>query len=112
MRFCLHGHFDAVYRTLQRYKALNGHLKIPIEFIVPATENWEKEMWGLLLGYKALGIKDKGYYINGDDRKRQMLVDLGFEFNSLFHLVYRTLQRYKALNGHLKIPIRTNKVQR
>ena len=48
LRFCLHGreaHFDAVYRTLQRYKALNGHLKIPIEFIVPATEDWEKEMW-------------------------------------------------------------------
>ena len=49
LRYGLYGkdaHFDVVYRSLQRYKALNRYLcSIPKDFIVPATEDWEKEMW-------------------------------------------------------------------
>ena len=49
LRYGLYGkdaHFDVVYCSLRRYQALNRYLySIPKDFIVPATEDWEKEMW-------------------------------------------------------------------
>ena len=42
--------FDAVKRALVKYKCLFGHLRVPKDFVVPATPKWPKDLWGVRVG--------------------------------------------------------------
>jgi hypothetical protein len=73
--------FNTVYNALLRYKELNGDLLIPQPFVVPeGSKDWSEEFWGLRLGARVNAIRSQGTFVNNYPARRQMLDDIGFEW--------------------------------
>jgi len=87
--------FNAVYNALVRYMELKGDLFVPQSFVVPTSgevvedgtgrewdaKEWAEEMWGLKLGARVTAIRNQGTFVKNNPERKQMLADLGFEFN-------------------------------
>jgi hypothetical protein len=99
--------FEFKKRILLRYKELHGNILVPRNFIVPWTDNWPEEMWGVKLGYVVHNIR------SGADTKvnREELIAVGFIFEKQskgFGLGWArlkpALEHFKKLNDHLRVP--------
>jgi hypothetical protein len=42
--------YDKVKAAFLQYKSLFGDLLVPDIFVVPVTEDWPEELWGMKLG--------------------------------------------------------------
>jgi len=79
--------FNTVYNALVRYRELNGDLLVPQPFVIPSngeeggdSAEWAEEMRGLKLGARVNAIRSQGTFVKNNEERRQLLVDLGFEF--------------------------------
>jgi hypothetical protein len=73
--------FNTVFDALVRYKELNGDLLVPQPFIVPeGSDEWSEELWGLRLGARVNAIRSQGTFVKTDPARKQMLDDIGFEW--------------------------------
>jgi hypothetical protein len=72
-----HRDFEIIYQALQRYKAINGHLKIPFAYTVPTgtmaeDEGWPQPTWGMRLGVRVFQIRRKGAYVEHLSRLQKL----------------------------------------
>lgn len=70
--------FENIKAALLTYKKLNNNLFIPRKFIVPSTEEYASELWGMKLGNAVSGIRTGvSCYLH----KREELEKIGFCFD-------------------------------
>ena len=96
---------SVLFPSLKTYKLLHGNLLVPIKFIIPFSDPWNKEVYGLKLGISVSRIRNNKIYRS----KRKELLKLGFDYRSLEErrwndIVYPALTRYKEINGDLLVP--------
>jgi hypothetical protein len=75
-------HWEYIYKALQIYKDLYGHLRVPVNYIIPDNSNeWPKELHKLKLGYRCKNIRYRGDFVKGpkNDKYRVLLEKIGFE---------------------------------
>lgn len=97
---------ELVYLAFKVYKNVHSHCDVPIEFVVPNSDEWPNITWGLRLGDILHSIRSEGIHkaIHGE------LKALGVNFNaqssskSKFDRVYDGLKAYKEIHGDLEIP--------
>lgn len=65
--------FQLIYKSIQSYKSLYGHVNIPKHFIVPISDYYPEETWGLKLGLKLNNYRYRGDY----NEYTQELEDIG-----------------------------------
>lgn len=99
--------FEKIKAALIQYKELHGDMYVPEDFIVPQSENWEKEMWGMVLGHITKNIRDDNRYLSKHDE----LESIGFKYSShrlteRLNLVRIALERYNELYGDMLVPIK------
>jgi hypothetical protein len=73
--------FELIMTALVRYSQLNGNLLVSRKFIVPKSDEWPKNSWGLRLGYYVYQIRAKEIYSD----KLEDLIRIGFDLDSTFH---------------------------
>jgi len=56
----------------------SGALKVSSQFIVPASSQWPKELWGYRLGERCTQVRQKELYIRGQPHRIKILAELGF----------------------------------
>jgi hypothetical protein len=69
--------FDFRKRALVHYRTLFGDMRIPQSFVVPPSEEWGEEFWGLKLGRVVDLIRNNG----GHEDKRDELLAAGFIYD-------------------------------
>ena len=107
--------FDKVYEALVLYKTKMGDFdSMPVNFVVPQSDDWPESLWDLKLGvhFQSIQDNDKNFFNNDDKRKK--LSDLGIEpikksdrasyTKKRFDMVYDALVIYKALYNDLMVP--------
>jgi len=82
--------FRIFYTALRHYAKLMGcgaysmgrpkPLKIRSTFVVPADEEWPKELWNFPLGVKCTAVRQKELYIKDKPERKQALDDIGFHW--------------------------------
>ena len=73
--------FQLVYDALIKYKEINNDLLVPQPFVVPEqSDEWPEETWGLRLGARVNAIRSQGTFVNGNPSRKEMLDQLGFEW--------------------------------
>lgn len=76
--------WNFVFFALRHYKRIFGNLRISASFIIPHGDKlWPKILWGLKLGNRAAVIRNAGTFIKGHPNRKQLLEELGFEWNDL-----------------------------
>ena len=107
--------FDKIYEALKLYKHIFGEIEfIPVNFVVPQSEEWPETLWNLKLGLHFQSIREnEKYFFNNDDKKLK-LSELGIEMNKKsdrasytkkrFDMVYDALVIYKKLYDDLLVP--------
>ncbi len=55
-----------------------GALKVPSQFVVPATKDWPRSLWGYPLGVKCTAVRQKELYIKGNPERMKLLANIGF----------------------------------
>ena len=71
-------HYEFIYAALQTYQKLYNSLKVPFDFVVPSSPDWEQTLWGLKLGYRVANIRYRGDFVLQDKRLYDELDALGF----------------------------------
>ena len=94
--------------ALHTYLDLNGHLRVPISFVVPEEAPWPESCWGMKLGGKVQNIRSEEGFVKDRPERRQLLDDMGFVWDEFEHrwaeVVLPALHTYLDLNGHLRVP--------
>lgn len=74
--------FQNVYEALKTYKRIYGDLLVPQPYVVPKTNDWPKETWGLRLGARVNAIRSQGTFVNNNPERRELLDDLEFVWST------------------------------
>jgi hypothetical protein len=53
-------------------------MTVPFRFVVPSSEEWPEEAWGMNLGHTVNNIRPANVFVDGNPERRQWLVDEGF----------------------------------
>lgn len=93
--------------SIQAFRAINGHAKVPKRFVVPHDDHrYPVHTWGLQLGNSIHHIRCHGTHLSARDR----LVALGVQFSIKAKVGYPTIllamQAYKAVHGDVHVPKR------
>lgn len=97
---------DLALLAFKVYSRLNRNCEVPLEYVVPKSDDWPQITWGLRLGEILHGIRSEGSYKSIHEGLRE----LGVNFNrkssnkSRFDRIYDGLSAYKAVNGDLRVP--------
>ena len=86
-------------------------IRVPSRYVVPASKEWPKELWGYPLGTRCTQVRQKGLYVKGDQGRQRLLEDLGFQWNGNSSLgwleVVHAAALYSQMNGRtLNVPIK------
>ena len=96
--------YDAVQSALLQYKAIFGDMNVKSSFIVPQSELWTEDIWGMTLGRYVHLIKKGNKF---KDRKNDLL-DIGFDFNVKksydFSALKAALLSYEGQYGDMFVP--------
>jgi hypothetical protein len=109
--------FDRVVEALRVYKEIidDDLDSMPIDFVVPQSEEWPENVWDLKLGVHLQSIREKDKLFFNEEDKAKKLEELGIEksdaksdrtnyTNKRFELVYDALETYKSIYGDLMVP--------
>jgi hypothetical protein len=70
--------WDLAKRALQAYEERQGHMRVPRRFAIPKDDaSWEKELWGIKLGYTVNAIRNNNYF----EERRRELEEMGFDYS-------------------------------
>ena len=99
--------FEKIKAALIQYRELYGDMSVPPDYIVPQSEDWEEDQWGMVLGHITQKIRDDNRYLSKHDE----LESIGFKFSShrlteRSNLVKIALERYNELYGDMLVPIK------
>lgn len=108
--------FEVIYAAFSVFKEIYGHLNVHKDFVVPKTEQWPTEAWGLLLGRRLYCMRMENTYPEQRDR----LLALGVNFDVkpkhnkphkaahviTFPVLYAALVAYKNIHGNVDVPCR------
>jgi hypothetical protein len=101
--------WDIIRQCLVIYKEINGHLRVPVKFIVPEHDSdtrWPAHLGGVSLGAAVSQIRERNDY----GKHRAELEELGFDYNHQclpefgFHRIKEVLALYLELHGDLLVP--------
>lgn len=68
--------FEKIFRAIQRYKLIHGHVRVPATYIVSAeVKDFDEEFWGMKLGRVVKSIRLGGTY----HEYRKYFTDLGLK---------------------------------
>lgn len=97
---------DRIVRSARAYKSLYGHTDIPRHFIVPISDYFPEDCWGLRLGLKLSNYRYRGDYSD----HRDLLIATGVMPDKVgqdarhWQHVYSALQTYRACYGSVDVP--------
>ncbi|OQR83648.1 hypothetical protein ACHHYP_14439 [Achlya hypogyna] len=97
--------WEAKVTALRTYKRLYDTLHVPYGFIVPRSDPWPKETWGMKLGHAVHNIRQNTKELSST--RKMQLNDLGFVWHSVslsWDVKLATLESFHRLYGHLNIP--------
>ena len=94
-----------LYPALHRYKELHQDLQVPVDFVIPYSEDYPPSTHGIKLGLLVKSIRNRGDYKS----KRQQLEALGFEYQSQTNSrwekkILPALFMYQQVHGDLLVP--------
>ena len=97
---------ELVRLSFKVYQMLYGNCEVPLDYVIPSSDEWPDISWGLRLGEILHSIRSEGSYkaIHAD------LKELGVDFNvqsstlSRFERIYDGLKSYLEIYGDLDIP--------
>jgi hypothetical protein len=107
--------YEDFYAALCVFKALHGHLQIPVEFVVPQGEldfetgqtvgDYPVQSHGAKLGRMLKQVLRSGEF----SQHREELEELGLKYKESMKIypfidIYKALQAYKAIHGDLLVP--------
>jgi hypothetical protein len=97
---------EIIAPALKYYQLLNGDMLVPAHFVVPATDQWSKDLHGLKLGNIVSHIRSLS---NWSD-KRDDLEKMGFQFGDILQLrwmdeILPAFKVYERIHGSLNVPI-------
>ncbi|KAL3672669.1 hypothetical protein V7S43_001963 [Phytophthora oleae] len=99
---------EVVLPALQAYYRIHGHCDIPVSFVVPDEEPWPPELWGMLLGYIARNIRNRGDYFLQVFQDYEKLEEIGFVSNANAtkwqHGFLPALETYARVYGNANVP--------
>ncbi len=95
--------------ALRTYKEMHGDMQVPIAFVVPSSEPWAEETWGMRLGKTVSTIRSRGDYLKGEDaaERRAWLDGMGFVWDDLerrWEEAKSALRTYKEVHGDMQVP--------
>ncbi|OQR86676.1 hypothetical protein ACHHYP_10271 [Achlya hypogyna] len=94
--------------AFDQYRAINGHLDVPIDFTVAAEdEAWPKDLRGLPLGMVVHSLRQQALKDKLPQAKRAVLEEMGFAWRaqeSLWERKLLALTTYNKVYGNLKVP--------
>ena len=95
-----HG-WAVVKASILAYKEINGNLKIPPNFVIPANDaRYPPACWNVHLSKLIQNIRYRGFYKQHTDE----LIEMGMEYKSRsWDNMKSALECYKRLHGHLRI---------
>ena len=70
--------WEVVKEALATYKRKYGDMTVKQRFVVPSSEEWPEEAWGMTLGVTVSQIRSSNTYVDGNPERRQWLDDEGF----------------------------------
>jgi hypothetical protein len=95
--------YNLARTALVNFKRLNGHMMVPIRFVVPSGAlDWPEETWGLKLGGVVSKIRAGDYA-----EKQEELLGIGFCYDiflAKYNLSKLALLSYKEIHGHMLVP--------
>lgn len=102
--------FEDIYRALEIFKSLHGHVKVPRKYIIGIDDvNYAEDMRGYRLGACINNIRCNEAYAGHKDQLIALGVDFaprskGTKENKNFENVFQTLAVFKAKFGHTNVP--------
>ena len=76
---------DDIFGALMRYKEINGDFQISTKYIVPSTNDWKQEFWGLQLGRYCTRVRMGECLV----KRKQELIDEGFNYkDQVIYLIF------------------------
>ena len=70
--------WEVVKEALATHKRIYGDMTAPVSFVVPSSEEWPEEAWGMTLGKTVSQIRSSNIFVDGNPERRQWLDDEGF----------------------------------
>jgi hypothetical protein len=70
--------WEVVKKALATHKMLHRNMTVRRSFLVPSSEEWPEEAWGMALGATVNQIRSANYFVDGNPERRQWLDDEGF----------------------------------
>jgi hypothetical protein len=70
--------WEVVKEALAMHKQLLGDMTVKQSFVVPSSEEWPEEAWGMKLGKTVSQIRSSNHFVDGNPERRQWLNDEGF----------------------------------
>jgi hypothetical protein len=70
--------WDVVKGALATHKRIYGNMTVKQRFVVPSSEEWPEETWGVKLGATVSKIRSANCFVDGNPERRQWLDDEGF----------------------------------
>ena len=71
-------HWQRILKSLQVYKEVHGNLEVPQEFVVPSEAPWPEDAWGMYLGHRVYGIRNREMYVKDRPDRVAELNRMGF----------------------------------
>jgi hypothetical protein len=103
-----------VQPALALHKAINGHIDVPEDYVVPSEPPWSEAAWGMKLGETVHGIRSKDAYVNTIPEARGWLEEMEFRFGTTEstrpfddqnweQMVWPALQVYAQIYGDMLV---------
>ena len=92
--------------AMNAYREVHGESGISRDYVVPTSEPFSQELWGMKLGLKVNNIRYRG----DRPRVRKNLEQLGFSLGKVgfdtrhWEYVYKALVIFKDQEGHIDVP--------
>ncbi|RLN31541.1 hypothetical protein BBJ28_00020046 [Nothophytophthora sp. Chile5] len=108
------GHSDWEWKewllpTLETFRAVFGHCRVPASFVVPSDAPWPKQAYGRQLGVVASQIRYKANYFDQVVRSTDRLASLGFEWrippSKWEQRIKPLLVTFEQLHGSRDVPL-------
>jgi hypothetical protein len=66
--------WEVVKGALAMHKRIYGDMTVKQRFVVPSSEEWPEEAWGMNLGATVSQIRSSNIFVDGNPERRQWFV--------------------------------------
>jgi hypothetical protein len=94
--------------SLKSYKKINGHLNIPIDYIIPhESPLYPEKSWGMKIGCKTHNFLYRGDYLSYHEQFGKLGLSTFKLVSDTRHweFIYTGLKAYRVINGHLHVRV-------